>query len=79
MQPDLMAGDNSVGSGHAHDEDQGMEVLRAGLLTQETTLKSLADRVEHIFQAFERRFDEIIDQLDALALDANRDNIDYRR
>ena len=74
-----MASDNSVGSGHAHDEAQGMEVLKAGLLTQETTLRGLAYRVERKFHAFERRFDEIADRLDALALDANRDRVDHRR
>ena len=45
VQPDLMAGDNSAGSGHIHDEVQGMEVLRASLLTQETTFRALADSV----------------------------------
>ena len=44
-----MAGDNSAGSGHAHDKAQGMEVLRANLLTQETTLRPLADSVERRF------------------------------
>ena len=48
-----MAGDNSAGSGHAHNEAHGMEVLRADLLTQETTLRGLADCVEHRFQVFE--------------------------
>ena len=33
VQLDLMAGDNSAGSGHVRDEAQGIEVLRAGLLT----------------------------------------------
>ena len=44
-----MAGDNIVGSGHAYDEDQGVEVLRAGLLTQETTLTILADNMDRKF------------------------------
>ena len=48
-----MVGDNSAGSGHAHGETQGMEVLRAGLLTQETVLRGLVDSVERRFQAFE--------------------------
>ena len=46
-----MAGDNSAGSSHAHDYDQGVEVLRAGLLTQETTLKALEDNMDHRFRA----------------------------
>ena len=74
-----MVGDNSAGSGHAHGEALVMEVLRAGLLTQETTLRGLADSVECRFQAFERRSDEIANQLDALALYSNRDRIDDRR
>ena len=79
LQPDSMADDNSVGGDHAHDEAQGMEVLRAGLLTQDTALRGLTDSVERRFQVFERRFDEIADRLDALALDANRDRVDDRR
>ena len=49
FQPDLMAGDSSSGSGHARDEAQGMEVLKAGLLTQETALRALAKNVDHRF------------------------------
>ena len=56
---------------YAYDEAQGMEVLRACLLTQETTLRALADSVDHRFQAFERCFDEIVDRLVALVIDAN--------
>ena len=41
-----MIGDNNAGSGHAHDEAQDIEDLRASLLTQETTLKGLTDSVE---------------------------------
>ena len=44
-----MADDNSAGSGHAHDEDQGVEVLRASLLTQETALRALAESVDRRF------------------------------
>ena len=44
-----MAGDNSLGSGHARDDDQGMEVLRASLLTQEMTLRALANSVDRRF------------------------------
>ena len=79
LQPDSMADDNSVGGGHAYDEARGMEVMRARLLTQETALRGLEDSVERRFQVFERRFDEIADRLDALALDANRDRVDDRR
>ena len=64
-----MAGDNSSGSGHACDDAQGMEVLQASLLTQETTLRAL----------FEGHFDEIVDRLDALALGANRGRNDDKR
>ena len=75
-----MAGDNSSGSSHARDDAQGMEVLQASLLTQEMTLRALADCVDCRFQAFERRFDEISDRLDALVLGANRSrNEDKRR
>ena len=44
-----MVGDNTTGSSHAYDEAQCMEVLRVGLLTQETALKGLADSVERKF------------------------------
>ena len=44
-----MVVDNSAGSGHAHDEDQGVEVLKASLLTQETTLRALVDNIDHRF------------------------------
>ena len=44
-----MAGDNSAGNGHTHDEAQDMEVLRAGLLTQEMTLRALEDNIDHRF------------------------------
>ena len=67
-----MAGDSSSGSMHAHDEAQGMEVLRAGLLTQETALRALAENVDRRFQALEWRFDKIADRLDALAIGVNR-------
>ena len=56
-----------------------MKVLRVGLLTQETTLKALADSVDRKFQTFERRFDEIADRLDALALDANKGRNEDKR
>ena len=72
LQLDLMAGDNSSGSGHARDEAQGMEVLRFTLLTQETALRALAENVDRKFQALEGSFDKIKDRLDALAIDANR-------
>ena len=65
-----MIGDNSSGSSHACDDVQGMEVLRAGLLTQETALKALAENVDHKFQALKKRFDEIADRLDDLAIGA---------
>ena len=79
MQHDLMVGDNSAGNGHIHDEVQGMEVLRASLLTQETILRALADSIDCKFQTFEGRFDEIADRLDALAIGANRNRNDDRR
>ena len=78
-QTNSMAGDKSLGNGHAPDGDQGIEVLRASLLTQETALRALADNVDHRFQAFETRFDEIADRLDALALGANRGRNENRR
>ena len=68
-----MAGDNSSGSSHARDDVQGMEFLRAGLLTQEKALRALAENVDRRLQALEGRFDEIVDRLDALAFGANRD------
>ena len=61
-----MAGDNSAGSGHTYGEAQGMKVLRASLLTQEMTLRGLADSMKRKFQAFERCFNEIVDRLDML-------------
>ena len=74
-----MAGDDHLGSGHIRDNAQGMKVLRASLLTQETALGALADSVDHRFQAFEGRFDEITDRLNALAIGANRGRNDGRR
>ena len=68
-----MAGDNSAGSNHAHDKDRAVEVLRAGLLTQEAALRALAESVDRRFQAFEGSFDKIAGQLDALALGANKE------
>ena len=53
LQPDPMASDNSTGSGHIHDKVQGMEVVRASLLTQETALRALAESVDRRFQTFE--------------------------
>ena len=53
LQPDLMTGDNSSGSDHARHDVQDMEVLRTSLPTQETTLRALAESVDHRFQAFE--------------------------
>ena len=67
-----MAGDDNSRSGHARDDVQGVEVLSSSLLTQETTLRALADSVDHRFHGFEGRFDEIADRLNALALGANR-------
>ena len=74
-----MVGDNSVGSGHAYDEDQGVEVLRVNLLTQETAFRALIDNMDCRFRAYEGCFDEITDRLDALAISANRDMNDDRR
>ena len=79
MQLDPMAGDNSVGSGHTHDEDQDMEVLRDGLLTQEMALRALADNIDHRFQAFKGCFDEIANRLDALAIGADRSRNDDKQ
>ena len=61
LQPDSMADDNSVGDGHAYDEAQSIEVLRASLLTQETILRGLTDNMNRRFQTFERRIDKIAD------------------
>ena len=74
-----MAGDNNVGGSHAHDETRGMEVLRVSLLTQETVLTILPNSVGHKFQTYEPRFDEIVSELDALSIGANRNRIDDRR
>ena len=41
-----MANESSSGSSHTRDEVQGMEVLKAGLLTQETALRALAKNVD---------------------------------
>ena len=79
LQPNSMAGNNSTGSGYAHDEDQGVEILRVSLLIQETALRTLAENVDRIFQAFEGHFDEIVDWLDALVLGANRSRNKGRR
>ena len=74
-----MAGENSTGNGHAHDEDQGMEVLRASLLTQKTALRALADNINRRFQEFEGRFDEIVKRLGALEIGAERNRNDDNR
>ena len=79
LQPDLMAGDNSTGNSHAHDEDQDVEVLRADLLTQETTLRALVDNINHKFQVYEGHLDKIADRLNAQTIGANRDMTDDRR
>ena len=55
-----MAGDSSSCSGHARDEAQGMEVLRARLLTQEMALRALAENVDYRFQSLEGHFDDWI-------------------
>ena len=73
-----MAGDNSAGSGRAYDEDQGVEVLRAGLLLKRMTLRALANNINHKFQSFKGHFDEIVNRLDVLALGANRNMNDDR-
>ena len=67
-----MADDNSLGSDHARDDVQGMEVLRVELLTQETTLRTLAENVYWRFQVLEGHFDKIADRLDALEIGVNR-------
>ena len=64
---------------HTRDEAQGMEVLRAGLLTQEMALRALAKNVDCRFQAFERRFDEIADRLDDLEIGANKGRNEDKR
>ena len=63
-----MVGDSSLGSGHVHDEAQDMEVLKAGLLAQETELRALVEKVDRRFQVLEGHFDETADKLDALQL-----------
>ena len=42
-------------------------------------MRALADSVDRTFQAFDRRFDEIVVWLDALAIGVNRDKNDDRR
>ena len=79
LQPNSMAVDDNSKNGHIHDDAQGMEVLRASLLTQETTLMALANRVDRRFQAFEGHFDEIADRLDALVIGANRGRNDDQK
>ena len=81
LQLDLMAGlgDNCAGNSHAHDKDQGVEVLRVGLLTQEMALRALADNMDRTLRAYKGRLDEIADRLDALTIGANRDKNDDRR
>ena len=74
-----MASNNSAGSGHIHDEVLGMEVLRASLLTQEMTLRALADSLDRRFQVFEGCFDEIANRLDVVAIGANKNRNDDRR
>ena len=44
-----MAGNNSSGSDHARDNVQGIEVLRSNLLTQDMTLRALAESVDRRF------------------------------
>ena len=53
-----------------------MEVLRGSLLTQETTLRALVDSADCRFKAFDGCFDEIVNQLDALAIGNNSDRND---
>ena len=43
------------------------------------TLRALAESVDRKFQAFEGRFDEIVDRLDTLTLGANRGRNEDRR
>ena len=74
-----MACDNSSSSSHARDDAQGIEVLGLSLLTQEISLRALADSVDCRFQAFEGCFDEIMDRLDALAFGANRGRNEDRK
>ena len=65
---------------YAHDEDQGVEVLRVGLLTQKTALRALADNMDRRFRAYDGLLDEIADRLDALVIGTNRNrNNDKRR
>ena len=56
-----------------------MEVLRAGLLTQETVLTALVENVDCKFQALGGCFDEIADRLEALAIGANRGRNEDKR
>ena len=64
---------------NAHNEAQGIEFFRADLLTQDTTLKGLANNMDRRLWAFKVRLDEITDWLDALAISANRDRNDDRQ
>ena len=74
-----MAGDDSSRSCHICDDAQGLEVLRANLLTQEKALRVLIDSVDRRFQVFEGCFDEIVDRPDTLAIGANKGKNDDRR
>ena len=56
-----------------------MEVLRAGLLTQETTLKALAENLDCRFQALKGRLDEIANRLDALVIVTNKGRNEDKR
>ena len=56
-----------------------MKALWTGLWIQEVALRALVESVDRKFQTFEWHFNKIVDQLDALALGANRRGNKNRR
>ncbi|GKB64801.1 reverse transcriptase domain-containing protein, partial [Tanacetum coccineum] len=69
---DLMAVNDKARNVHVNDGVQDMETLQAEVWVQGTTLTNLEQRVNHNFQHLEQHFKDIVERLDVLVANANR-------
>ena len=70
-----MAVNGKVGDNHVKDGVQDMETLQAEVRAQGTVLTNMEQRVNRNFRCLEQRFEDIVERLEVLVVNANRNEI----
>ncbi|GKC67890.1 hypothetical protein Tco_1100488 [Tanacetum coccineum] len=76
FETDLMVVNDKEMNDHVNDGVQDIETLQADVRAQGTTLTNLEQRVNCNFRRLEQRFEDIVERLDVLVVNANRNMID---